>query len=185
MSAYYFKEDRLRPKEAVLCALAAILPDLDCIPGLLIGAPKIFHRSFTHSFLAAILFSLMVYWVSKRLAPRERRRRTWGLGIAYTSHILLDFIQPDTNASNGLGISLFYPFKKQCYQIGWDFFPTPAFTIDMSNFSTAFQSTINPETLHYILLELLVIGTIFGVTFGALRIWNYKLSRRLVKQEEY
>ena len=167
MSAYYLKKDRLRPGEAIMCAGAAILPDFDYIPGLLVGIPNLFHRSLTHSFLGLILFSSMVYWAAKRLAGNNCRRWTLVLGMSYASHLLLDYIQPDTNPANGLGIPLFYPISRECYQIGWDFFPTPPFPFDVSSFSSAFHGILNPGIQHYILLETLAVGAIFGVVFVA------------------
>ena len=184
MSAYYLKEDRLRPDEAILCAVAAIIPDFDYIPGVLVGIPKLFHRSLTHSFLGLILFSLIVYWLAKRLAGEDCRRWSWVLGISYASHLLLDSIQADGNAANGLGLPLFYPFSKQCYQLGWDFFPVPAFPVDVSSLSSAYHDILNPQIVHYILLELLAVSALFGVVLGIRWIRNQKMVRPL-KQEKY
>lgn len=183
MSAHYFKKDRLRPSEAILCAGAAVIPDLDFLPGVLIGIPKLYHRSLTHSFLGLFLFTVMVYWVAKRLDENDCRRWTWALGISYASHLLLDFIQIDGNAANGLGIPLFYPFSQR-YELGRDFFPAPAFLVDVSSFSSAYHDILNPEILHYILREILAVGAITGVIFVALRIWNKKIVLPL-KQEKY
>ncbi len=184
MSAYYFKKDRLRPSEAILCVLVANLPDFDYIPGIWVGSLKRFHPSFTHSICAATLFFLMVYWLSERLKIQDPLRWTWVLGITYTTHIFLDSIQVDTYPINGIGIPLFFPFTNQCYHTGWDLLNSGSNFIDFNSTISAFRSILKPELLRSLLLEQLAIGTIIGVIFGMRRIWNQK-NIRLVKQKEY
>jgi membrane-bound metal-dependent hydrolase YbcI (DUF457 family) len=42
----------------LLCVFMATAPDLDFLPGLLVGKPALFHQSITHSLGAAMLVSL-------------------------------------------------------------------------------------------------------------------------------
>jgi membrane-bound metal-dependent hydrolase YbcI (DUF457 family) len=183
MTAYYFKQDRIQSWKAGLCILAANLPDLDYIPGLLIGAPKYFHPSFTHSFFAAIIFSFIVYYILKYLTPHDCRRWALAFGIAYISHIFLDIIQVDNYTANGIGIPLFFPFTNQCYQTDWQWIPSTSSFIDFSSFASVLRCIFNPKSLGYLLHEQLVIGTIIGFLFGARRIWNRKLTRLQIKKK--
>jgi membrane-bound metal-dependent hydrolase YbcI (DUF457 family) len=92
----------------LLALLLANLPDADFLPGLLIGDARAFHRSGTHTLLAAtvvgVLFALLA----------GRRDRDYGRAFVfafalYTSHLVLDGITPDT--SGLAGIQLFWPFS--------------------------------------------------------------------------
>lgn len=169
--AYYFKKDRLGFREAVLCVLAANLPDGDYIPGILIGAWKRFHPSFTHSFFAAGVVALMVYWAAKKIfAPEDHRRWAWMLGAAYTSHLLLDIIQVDTYLANGIGIPLFYPITNQCYQMGWDWLPSVSHLLDFTSFSSVIRSILNLNMLRFLFHEQLVVGVMIGAAFGLRRV---------------
>lgn len=182
MTAYYFKQDRVQPWKVVLCVLAANLADLDYIPGLLIGAPKHFHPSFTHSFFATIIFSVIVYRLLKYLSPHDYYRWTLALGMAYISHIFLDIIQIDNYTANGIGIPIFFPFTNQCYQTGWQWLPSISSFIDFSSFASILRGIFNPKALDYFLHEQLVIGTIFGSLLGVRKVWNYKLTRLQTKK---
>lgn len=182
MTAYYFKQDRIPPWKAVLCVLAANIPDLDYIPGILIGAPKHFHPSFTHSFFSAIIFSLIAYSILKHVAPQDCRRWTLALGIAYISHIFLDIIQVDDYTANGIGVPLFFPFTNQCYQTGWHWLPSAGSFIDFSSLGSVLRCIFSSKSLGYFFHEELVIGTIIGSIFGVRSIWNRKLTRLHIKK---
>lgn len=99
--------------------LITIVPDLDFLPGVLIGSPAAFHRGPTHSLVGGMLLSLPIAVVLIRLAPRlvsleggSQRpgfRFWYGFAlIAYTSHLLLDLLSPDIVDNSGL--QLWWPF---------------------------------------------------------------------------
>ena len=104
------------PDAARLFALAAFLaiaPDLDFVPGILVGRPGAFHRGPTHSLAGGFLASLAVAGLLARLPGRggsTPRGMGWWFGIVmptYCAHIVLDLVVPDTRGATGM--PLFWP----------------------------------------------------------------------------
>ncbi len=95
-----------------LCVGLAIGPDLDFLPGALLGQPNLYHQQFTHSLAAALLAGLAAaLWCSRGT------ERWWRDGVAFTvayaSHLALDLCGPDVVAPHGL--PLFAPFSQAHY----------------------------------------------------------------------
>jgi inner membrane protein len=95
----------------LLLASVAIanLPDIDILPGLLLGDPRAFHRQGSHSLIAALavggLVALLVrHWQLNRIR--------WGIwaAVLYTSHIILDMLVADPSPPRG--IQLLWPFSE-------------------------------------------------------------------------
>src|SRR5579875_1342888 len=78
--------------------LLANAPDLDYLPGLLVGHPDAWHRGVTHSLAAA------------RGLPG---RLALGAALAWASHLLLDFVTQ--NALPPRGIPLFSPWSARTF----------------------------------------------------------------------
>jgi|SRR5690606_11516436 len=99
-----------RPDYLILGVFMAVAPDLDILPGLLIGTPIAYHSGITHSLGFALLLSLLAaglfmlrgqpFWQVFRFAL-----------IAYTTHLILDFIGPD--GREPFGIPIFWPLLDQ------------------------------------------------------------------------
>ncbi|MEK9784651.1 MAG: metal-dependent hydrolase [Gammaproteobacteria bacterium] len=104
----------------LLILTAAVAPDFDFLPGILIGDPNRFHHGPSHSITGALLFALMVWLVVKPVGRREALI----LFLVYLSHLVADMLAADHGAP--YGIPLFWPLID-------DYFisPTPLF----SNFS--------------------------------------------------
>lgn len=103
------------------CVFLAVFPDLDFLPGLLIGVPNRFHQGPSHSLLVVALVWLTV------IALLYVRRRTWlrglssrtlvlGSALAAFSHPFLDYF------SIGNGIPLFWPLDSSRYASPWPLF---------------------------------------------------------------
>jgi inner membrane protein len=88
--------------EWVLFGVVGAAPDLD----LLVGA----HSSYSHSIGAAVLVGVVVWLVTRRRWPRV----AVGIGAAWASHILLDWLGSDT--SPPIGIMALWPFSWEYYQ---------------------------------------------------------------------
>jgi inner membrane protein len=86
---------------------AANAPDLDFVPGLLMGNPNRFHHGVSHSVGFALLFAIVAALVL-RWREREWRWRHFlvFLGL-YLSHLALDYLSEDTSAPRGL--PMFWP----------------------------------------------------------------------------
>jgi membrane-bound metal-dependent hydrolase YbcI (DUF457 family) len=96
-----------RPALLAGALLVANAPDLDFLPGLLIGAPAAYHRGVTHT-LGALAVVSVAAWVAARLV-RSRAAWWWGLaaGAAYGSHLVVDWLTVD--AVPPYGIRLLWP----------------------------------------------------------------------------
>jgi membrane-bound metal-dependent hydrolase YbcI (DUF457 family) len=91
----------------VLVVVVANLPDLDFLPGVLLGDPGLFHRGPSHSVFAAAAVAGLAGWA---LGPRlggARRVALWTF-IAYGSHLVLDMLIPDPSGGTA-GIPVLWP----------------------------------------------------------------------------
>lgn len=79
--------------------LAANAPDLDLLPGLLVGDINRFHQGPSHSLLAALVFALLVAVATGRSVGRLRLAT--GSTLLYVSHLVLDFLTRDGRAPYG------------------------------------------------------------------------------------
>lgn len=95
---------------AVLCVAAAVAPDLDFLPGLIVGMPALYHQGISHSVLFASLASLVLALGFGR-AGRSWPRLWAVLFIAYASHLVIDLFGPD--ARPPFGVPLFWPLTDQ------------------------------------------------------------------------
>ncbi len=86
----------------------ANLPDLDFLPGLLVGRPALYHQGVTHSMGFALLVSLGTAALY-RLCGRPFSA-VFHLGfLSYLSHLLLDALSPDGRLP--YGIPLLWPLS--------------------------------------------------------------------------
>ena len=98
------------PWLAPACALLAVAPDLDFLPGWIAGTPALYHQGPSHSIAATLLAAA----ACAPLLARERsdRLRCFGwLFAAYASHLLIDWLGRDARVP--LGIPLLWPFSAQ------------------------------------------------------------------------
>ena len=99
-------------RDLAFFAALAMAPDLDFLPGLLIGRPEAFHHGVTHSLGAAVLFGgLMAWWGLRR--GRGIPAWRWGLagGLIYFAQVLLDVMTVDT--SFPYGVPLWWPISSE------------------------------------------------------------------------
>lgn len=90
----------------LLALFLANLPDVDFLPGLLIGDARAFHRGPTHTLLAAVVVGIVFALMAGRRDRRYVRAFIFAFAM-YGSHLVLDAITPDT--SGLAGIQLFRP----------------------------------------------------------------------------
>lgn len=110
-----------RGKDLVLSVVLAQLPDLDFVPGILVGQHDLYHHGPSHSLGMALavgaLAALWGWW-------RKDRPWAWGL-LAFVNcfaHVLLDAAGMDT--SYPYGVPLWWPFSPEYHilehPIFWD-----------------------------------------------------------------
>ena len=134
---------------AVTCAGLAAVPDLD-----LLYRPL--HRMMTHSVIAPVLAGV----IAGAIMRIAHRRAAWQTGIvcglAYASHLLLDWLGGDTKIP--AGVQLLWPFSDRWFISSWEIFrPT-----DLGGFFTA---PIIRSNAVAVLREVLFLGPIAIATF--------------------
>jgi membrane-bound metal-dependent hydrolase YbcI (DUF457 family) len=95
---------------APACALLAVAPDLDFVPGWIAGTPALYHQGASHSFTAAFLAAALCAPLVARARGDLLRCFGW-LFAAYASHLGIDWLGNDTRPP--LGFPLFWPFSSE------------------------------------------------------------------------
>ena len=110
----------------VACAVGAVLPDVD-----LLYMPT--HRTATHSIPVAVLLTIVAVavtgwvnpirdWCISRFGSGSRTFLVGlAFGLAWSSHILLDWLGADANPP--YGVQAFWPFSDRWFFSGLDIFP--------------------------------------------------------------
>jgi inner membrane protein len=96
----------------MLCMAAAVMPDLDFLPGLILGQPALYHQGISHSIGFAIGVGLSMAWTC--CFRGQSFLLVWGLfSLAYCSHLILDLFGPDLRPP--YGIPLLWPISNHYY----------------------------------------------------------------------
>jgi membrane-bound metal-dependent hydrolase YbcI (DUF457 family) len=91
---------------ALLCASLAVIPDLDFV------YPSI-HRTVTHSVTAAFVVVLVAACVMRGLSGGWQWKVALLLGLAYSSHMVLDWMGGDRKSPPG--IQALWPFSREWF----------------------------------------------------------------------
>ena len=91
-------------------AVLANAADFDFILVFLFRS-RAWHRGFTHS----LVFALVVFVCLLLALGRSRAREAVAFGLAYASHVLLDF----ATTREGGGLELFWPFSPERLGLRW------------------------------------------------------------------
>ena len=106
--------DRLPWQETLgllaVAAFLACLPDLDYLPGLLVGELNRYHQLFTHSLAFCAVASAVAAWALRRTPLRPP-----SVAAIVFSHLLFDLLTED--ARPPIGIPLLWPFSDKPFQI--------------------------------------------------------------------
>lgn len=100
--------------------LFANAPDLDFIPGLLLGQPLLFHRSMTHSLMFPAILGGLAFVVFACRGRAEAGRVGRLVFFATLSHVALDFFCAPAKSS---GVMLFWPFSFEKFAAETPLFP--------------------------------------------------------------
>ncbi|MEK7866215.1 MAG: metal-dependent hydrolase [Planctomycetota bacterium] len=98
--------EKLGGSATAVCAVSAVLPDLDY--ALLLAGPGAYychHREATHSLVAGIVFATIIAALAVAATGKKAFGTFWGLALAgFLSHVLLDALTP-------FGTLAFFPFS--------------------------------------------------------------------------
>ena len=130
-------------------------PDLDFLPGLILGYPNLYHHGISHSLGAALLFS-----GGCALLHKSEKFRLFSVSfgtamILYCSHLLLDILSQD--ARPPLGIPLLWPLTDTAFYLPL----LPPVTHSLLDHATIGQFLADAISLHnlgVILKECMLAG---------------------------
>jgi len=100
-----------QPRLLAAAVLLANAPDLDFVPGLLIGAPAAFHRGVTHTLFAVVVVGCLVGLARRMVGGAHAaawRTALWASAV-YASHIAVDLLTIDAAAP--WGFRAFWPLS--------------------------------------------------------------------------
>jgi membrane-bound metal-dependent hydrolase YbcI (DUF457 family) len=106
-------------RKAWLFVLAANAPDLDFLPGLLMGNASLFHHGIHHSIGAAALFGLTV-WAIGRFRENLSAHTAFVCFLLYLSHLLIDGMTADY--WEPYGFPALWPFSPARYHFSVSLF---------------------------------------------------------------
>ena len=92
----------------IICIVMANTPDLDFLPGILIGQPALYHQGLTHSLGFAVMASLGIAGIF------SFKKKMFSVVfkvcfLSYASHLVIDIFGPDGRLP--YGIPLFWPIS--------------------------------------------------------------------------
>jgi len=170
-------------KRLLLAVFIANAPDLDFVPGLLIGEPNRFHHGPTHSLsmvlivagIAAGAAALGAGWpVRGRISARAVAGTALIVGALWLSHILLDAFTEDLYGP--LGVPLLWPFSDR-YFLFYPWFPHVARYSGSSEPVAFLMSLLNPHNAWAATVEILTLTPVL-----ALSMWWRRSSRDSVQR---
>jgi inner membrane protein len=151
-------------KLIALCVFAANAPDLDFLPGLLVGDLGRYHHGPSHSIVFAVFFGILAG------ALFSRRIYAFGMGFSlYLSHVLLDYLVRDP--SPPLGVPLFWPFNHEYYIASFAFYPP-------INYPASLGESIVPVVFTFHNLLTLLSEVLFLLPILILVSWYKRLTVR-------
>ena len=110
-----------RWQDVVLYLFAANAPDLDFLPGLLVGDPDLYHHGVSHSFGFAVLFALALSLFLLFLKRDPIRRNFLIFFCLYSSHVVLDWLSVDT--AFPYGVPFLWPLTDEYFIAPFRFLP--------------------------------------------------------------
>ena len=137
-----------------LCLFMSMAPDLDFVPGILLGQPALYHQGVSHSLAFSLLASFGLALV---YSQRERILADWGrFFMAYSSHLIIDFLAPDSRPPYGQ--PLFWPISSKYYLASFSLFRGVHHVGETSASTTEWiTSLLNKHNLGAIGVELVVL----------------------------
>jgi len=156
LAAYESKTLKIHHAKRILFyVFLANAPDLDFIPGVLMGMPNLFHHGISHSLGAGVLFSLIIAFLIGRKDILFKRLFLICFSL-YCSHLFLDYVSVDGRPP--IGIPLFWPLSNE-YLI----FPHPILPpimhsgLDHATIGQFLHDVFSVHNISVVLLELIIM----------------------------
>lgn len=138
-------------------AFAACTPDLDFLPGLMVGDINRYHQLASHSFSAMLLFGIAIGMLGRSLG-RNGWRVGVGAAVLYGSHLAVDVFTHDIRPP--YGIPLFWPFYDEHIMAPWTPFGGIRHGVPGDPLSVFLRNIFSWHNLAPLAIELFVLGPI-------------------------
>jgi len=160
-------------KALFLCIFIANAPDLDFVPGLLLGKPNLYHHGISHSIGMAAIFSLFLSSLLN-IGDSENLNKDFFLFFSlYCSHLLLDYISYDGRPP--IGIPIFWPLSNEYFIFKYPILPPVAHSeLTHATMAQFFNEVFSFHNLYVTLLEFAVSLPLLFIVW----ILNLKRGRR-------
>lgn len=131
----------------VIFVLAANIPDIDFLPGIMMGDLRRFHHGISHSIAFSLVFALLVGTFC-HMTKMIRFKKGFTLAfVLYFSHIVLDYFV----LSPGRGVPFFWPFSDKEFMVDVIIFPT----FDYLSHGTV--TIFSLHNVHTMIIEALIL----------------------------
>jgi inner membrane protein len=161
----------LRPAgRLALAVVIANAPDLDLVPGVLLGDPNRFHHGFTHSLLTAVAVGVALGWAARCRVPPALARAFPGGGIGtailvaalWSSHVVLDMLTHD--ASSPMGVLALWPLSDARFHLV-DIFERADKVAGPASAVEFVRSLLSAHNARALLREGLILGPLVAAAF--------------------
>jgi LexA-binding, inner membrane-associated putative hydrolase len=172
--AIHFKT--LRPenyRNLLIFIFIANAPDLDFLPGILIGKPNLYHHGISHSLGTAVIFSLFSSFIFQADHCKSSFKTFYVYLSLYASHLILDLLCLDGRPPSG--IPIFWPLISNYFTIPI----LPPITHSHIDHATIRQFLSDALSLH----NLYVIFLECAFTVGCLAV--FMLFRRMTSTQKH
>lgn len=174
-----FGKDYLRYHRTLICVLISNLPDLDLIPGLLVGQPNLYHHGISHSLgvglLASVTLAMTLANTLRMHTFNYLRMFLW----LYCSHLLLDYLSADGRMP--FGIPVFWPLSKRYFIAPHPILPGFAHSgLDNATIGQFLNSVVSVHNVYVILTELsmgLLLLVVFRIIIRAFRTRQFLINK--------
>lgn len=155
------KDARLSIIDYFVFLFIGMAPDLDFIPGYLIGEPSRYHHGLSHSLFMSVFIGIITGFVYYLMKRRNFVQFSVIFSGVYFAHVSADFFAVDTS----------FPFGEQLFWPVWNaYLLSPVtFFLDVHRSTSShdfFMSMFNSHNLKTVTVEMLIcLPIILGVYF--------------------
>lgn len=149
-----------RLKSMSFYAFVANMPDIDFLPGFVIGAPNHYHHGISHSLGFGVMASIIFAWILRKRDNGNFATEAFFVFICFGSHLFFDLLSLDSRPP--FGIPIFWPVSNEYYIVP----VLPPIQHSELNHATVgefFADALSFENLHVIGLEILLTAPFFLV----------------------
>lgn len=141
----------------LFAVIAANAPDLDFIPGLMVGEANRYHQLASHSLGAAFAFGVLVEALARLVPDAPRMPGLWAT-VLYASHLLLDCLTLDARAP--YGIPALWPFSDRHFTAPFSIFLNVQHGTAEGGVASFVADLLTVHNLGILLIETLLLSPV-------------------------